>query len=415
VGPRASLGLVAAGLAACALAQEPSASVVLRWEPVAEAVAYEIQIARDASFAGPVVSERVPAAGYRWRSLPSERHFWRVRSVDVEGRPGPWSAVKAIEPALRPPEPIAPEDGAAVAWDGGGVPLSWRPSAIVREWIVEVARDAAFADPVADRRSTEPGLAVDLPGAGRFHWRVRAVALSGAESAPSAPRSFEARLTPRPPEARPLAAALVEPGPLPAGPAGPGEAALAAGTFVPDLEPAGPGPAGPATDPPPPARGGRLGVGILAGWTTNLASLSAPTVGAEALWRPGPGRLALSLRASWTGESAEIPAQPGLPSALDVRAQVFPFALLALWEWPVRRFVLHGGAGLSAQLVHLSVGGDSALEAAAGVALAAGATRRLGAGEALAEVTYATGSVDGSLGSLRTGGLQLLAGYRFRR
>jgi hypothetical protein len=406
VARRARLALLAAAIAAEALAQEPSASVVLRWRSVPEAAAYELQIATDPAFAEPVVSERVPTAGYRWRTIPAERHFWRVRSVDAEGRLGPWSAVKAIERALRPPEPLAPGDRVRIAEDEGPLTLSWRASEIVREWVVEVARDPAFAEVVATLRSSVPRVRMDLPGPGRFHWRVRATDLSGGESGPSVPRSFEVRPSARP-AARPPVASLVGPEPLPAGPAGPEALALA-----PAAAPAFPGePAELA----PPSRRGRFGAGILAGWATNLGALSAPTVGAEALWRPGPAGLALSLRVSWCAETATVPAQPGLPDPLEARAQVFPLSLLALYEWPLGWAVLHGGAGLSAQLAHLSVGDDAAVEAAAGVALAAGASRRLGGGEALAEVTFSTGSVDGSLGSLRTGGLQLLAGYRFRR
>jgi hypothetical protein len=421
---RARIALLAAALAADALGQEPTASVVLRWETVAAAAAYEVQIARDPSFAEPVVSDRVPTPGYRWRSIPAERHFWRVRSVDVEGRLGPWSAVKTIEAALRPPEPVAPKDRAALPWnpDGRTVTLSWKGSEVVREYALEVARDPSFSAVVSALRTPATRVVLPLPGAGWFHWRVRAIDLAGGESAPSASRSFS---VPPPPEM-----AERPPGPEPA--PGPPAVTAAAGPVpvpaapltseaVPTPAPRGPGePELPGEEPsaPPAVRegwGGRFAAGILAGWTTNLQALSAPTLGAEALWRTGPRGLTLCLRASWSGESATVPAGPALPTPLEARAQVFPLSLLALYEWPLPWAILHAGAGLSAQLAHLSVGGDSVLEATAGVTAAAGASRRVGAGEVVAEVSFSTGSVEGSLGSLHTGGLQILGGYRFRR
>ncbi|HSN90619.1 MAG TPA: hypothetical protein VLS93_05285 [Anaeromyxobacteraceae bacterium] len=446
--PRTRLALLAAALAADALAQEPAASVVLRWREVPAADAYDVQIARDPSFAAPVVSERVPAAGFRWRSIPSERHWWRVRSVDAEGRPGPWSAVKSIEVALRPPDPIAPRDGAVLRGDGeeATVALSWKASELVREYAVEVARDPSFAEVASALRTPSARAELRLPGAGVFHWRVRAVGLDGGESAPSAPRSFsllppapESPAAERRPEvhAPPAVAAVAGPETAPAAPAPAAEppAPFPAPSAAAEAEPApaqppavagtipGPEPT-PASGAEPPGdpiaaaspsgarRPSRFGAAILAGWTTNFRAFSAPTLGAEALWRSGPGGLALSLRASWSSQTTAIP-NPGLAEPLEARARIFPLSLMALLERPLPFAVLHAGAGVSAQLAHLSVGRDSVLEATAGVAAAAGASRRAGAGEIVLEASWSTGSVDGALGSLHTGGLQILGGYRF--
>jgi hypothetical protein len=325
--------------------------------------------------------------------------------VDAEGRTGKWSAVKPIEAALRPPEPIAPRDGAPFPWDteGNTVTLSWTASEVVREYALEIARDASFSDLVSARRTSDARVELELPGTGRYFWRVRAIDLTERETAPSAPRSFTVLPPPEPRAPPQPAATLVLPEPVLVAPAEP-EPILAS---VPATRVG-------TTPVALPAGDGRFGVGVLAGWTTSLGALSAPTIGAEGLWRSGPGGLALSLRASWSSATATVPVQPGLSAPVDARAQIFPLSLLALHEWQLPWSVLHAGAGLSAQLAYLSVGGDSALEAAAGISVAAGASRRLGAGEVLAELSFSTGSVDGSLGSLRTGGFQVLGGYRFR-
>jgi hypothetical protein len=109
----AALALVAALAAGGARAEEPALRVVLRWQSIPGAEAYDLQIAADPAFARIELSLRVPVPGHRLGPPPAERQYWRVRSVDSTGRPGPWSLTKAIEPAA--PEGPAREAPAANA------------------------------------------------------------------------------------------------------------------------------------------------------------------------------------------------------------------------------------------------------------------------------------------------------------
>src|SRR5687768_11785241 len=142
--PRA--GVLLALLLAFATAAQ-SARVVLRWKPVQGAKAYELEIAEDSGFAKVVVREQLTVPGYRWQTLPRQSYHWRVRSLDAEGRPGVWSSPETIVAATTAPEPRAPADGAALKYepDSPVVELSFDGGKVMREYVVELAADAAFS------------------------------------------------------------------------------------------------------------------------------------------------------------------------------------------------------------------------------------------------------------------------------
>lgn len=117
---RASSAIATALLlcAASARGEEPSARVVLRWQSVQGAAGYDLQVARDATFAVREVDVRVELAGYRMGPPPTAgRRYWRVRTVDGDGRPGPWSTPKVIEPIDPAPGRAAPPEPELVVLD----------------------------------------------------------------------------------------------------------------------------------------------------------------------------------------------------------------------------------------------------------------------------------------------------------
>lgn len=81
--------------------------VVLRWQAVAGAAGYDLQVSSDPSFARRQVEVRIEVAGYRLGPPPEGRLYWRVRAVDRDGRAGAWSATKTVEPLVRAPVPVA--------------------------------------------------------------------------------------------------------------------------------------------------------------------------------------------------------------------------------------------------------------------------------------------------------------------
>jgi hypothetical protein len=101
---RGSVAILALLVAAGAGAEEPAGRVVLRWQAVPGAASYDLQIAKDGAFTERELEARVQLPGFRLEP-PAARRYWRVRSVDAEGRPGPWSRAKTIEPLVPVAEP----------------------------------------------------------------------------------------------------------------------------------------------------------------------------------------------------------------------------------------------------------------------------------------------------------------------
>jgi hypothetical protein len=338
-------------------AGDPSAPVALSWEPVTGAAGYEVQVGAPGGL--DAVTPRPAPAARLSLSLPPGALAWRARAVDKLGGAGAWSDPGPFFHG-RPPTAraeIEPGAGALVA-DGRD-----STSVAIRLFDAEGrrVRGAPLAVTATDGRVE--GLAESEDG-----WTARYVAParvppSGRSEIVVEDRGFTASV---PVELR--------------------------------------------------ATASRWRVGLLAGWQTNLASASAPSLSLEVLWRAPwlPDRLVLAARAGAWATSATVPEQPGVPAPVEGTARVIPISLLAMYEWPLGWATVYGGAGLGVHLAHLSSGPDSSLEVAPSAALLMGASRAFGPGEVLLEVDAGFGRVDAALGRLRTGGLFLGAGYRFR-
>jgi hypothetical protein len=178
-------------------AEEAALRVVLRWRDVPGASAYEVQIAKDRGFSSVVVSERVQVPGYRWSHIPTMRFFWRVRSVDAEGRTGLWTEVKAIEPPLGALRLTSPAEDARFIYDEDGrtLELSAEAPPGVTEYQFQVARTSDFSSLVAEKKSPIASARIAMPFPGTFFWRLKALAM-GKEMPPSTPRRFSVTMGP---------------------------------------------------------------------------------------------------------------------------------------------------------------------------------------------------------------------------
>ena len=186
--------MLVAAAAAVALAASDArgdASVVLRWKPVEDAVAYDVEIGADPELSQPLVRERVAAPGYRWRELPAARCYWRVRGVDARGRAGRWSEVRALDAVPLAPQPRAPPDGTVVA-DNEQVELACAPSRAAQEYELEVVSDPEDAGRVERRRGAAPRFRLAL-SAGHYRWRMRATSREGVATRWSPMRRLSVR------------------------------------------------------------------------------------------------------------------------------------------------------------------------------------------------------------------------------
>ena len=157
-------------------AKRPVGDVTLRWTKNPDAAGYVVEVARDSRFTQmaqrldqvrgeqavfhPVDSDFGAADGVYW---------WRVVSVNAEGRRGAWSDTQAL--VLRP-TPRVPM--ARLSPDGGAIELSWggRPEDHAE---VELARDAEFQQIVARGDFGAPGGKFARPGTGTWFARYRFV------------------------------------------------------------------------------------------------------------------------------------------------------------------------------------------------------------------------------------------------
>jgi hypothetical protein len=189
--PWAGPGSLAVLLFAAA-AQADQARIVLRWKEVPGASAYEVQIARDAGFTELVLQTRTIAPAYRWSELPSNTHWWRVRSVDAEGRPSEWSAARTVAVDSVVPEPVRPPDGAVLPC-GAPVEVELAATVLAQVYILELSSSPAFSG-ARELRQAEPVFKLGALGPGTWHLRASAVDLRGRRAGPGPPWSLVVRL-----------------------------------------------------------------------------------------------------------------------------------------------------------------------------------------------------------------------------
>jgi hypothetical protein len=178
-----------------ALAQ--TARVVLRWREVPGASGYELQIAKDSGFLEVVLQTRITVSAYRWEHLPTSTHWWRVRSVDAEGRPSEWSQPKTVAVESNVPTPTSPANEAFLPC-GNAVELTFETGSPTQRLEVELSASKNFA-PARSVTGPGPSVSLGVVSPGVWFWRARAVDFQGRLSEPSVVRSFTVRpATPKP-------------------------------------------------------------------------------------------------------------------------------------------------------------------------------------------------------------------------
>lgn len=139
------------------------------------AASYRIQIAEDADFRRVRFEAVSPQAHFRVGDLPDGVYHLRARIANAHGLEGA-DAVVALRLKARPepPIPTAPVDHAKVR--AKEVTLSWTTHPDARQYRLQVARDAAFTQLVAEHTALkDTQLTLALP-VGDYHWRLATTA-----------------------------------------------------------------------------------------------------------------------------------------------------------------------------------------------------------------------------------------------
>jgi hypothetical protein len=155
-------------------AKRPVGDVTLRWTHNPDAAIYVVEVARDARFTDIALrDEQVPGEQLVFHPVDTDFgaadgvYWWRVASVNADGRRGAWGDAQAV--ILRP-TPRAPIGH--LSPDGSGIELMWggRPEDRTE---VEMARDADFQQIVARGDFGAPSGRLGRPPAGTYYARYR--------------------------------------------------------------------------------------------------------------------------------------------------------------------------------------------------------------------------------------------------
>ncbi|RDK08742.1 FecR family protein [Cupriavidus lacunae] len=161
-------------------------AVAFEWATVPSAARYELAIGADPAFTREAAVHPATGPGAT-QALAPGRWWWRVRSVDAAGRPGPWSDAVPFSVEPKPPVPTLQDDGGAlhIGWpEGGGAGTGYR---------VQMSADAGFATLLADEHTTTNAIDLPRPAPGVYFIRVARAAPGVAPdpAAFSAPQRIE--------------------------------------------------------------------------------------------------------------------------------------------------------------------------------------------------------------------------------
>ncbi len=173
---------------------------VVRFRVAAESGVLRLQVAQDAAF-DHIVRDQVAPAGSELRVAGLDDGTWFLRlrrqdAIGLEGRDSVQSFVLKARP--EPPASLAPRPDAKASV--GPVEFSWAQSIDGGRVRLQVARDEAFTDIVTDQDALAgASTTVDLPDAGRYHWRLQSIRPDGDHGPFGDPLSFELRPLPAAP------------------------------------------------------------------------------------------------------------------------------------------------------------------------------------------------------------------------
>lgn len=156
-------------------AQFGTDQVELAWARPEGAVAFHLQVAREATFAQPLVDiQDVDKAGYVLDGLTDPGlYHWRLATRDASGETGPFSDPQSFKRLVDAPVFEASD----VAKDE--VTFRWARGLPGDSYELQVARDAAFTDILETQRVSEPTHRITRPESGVYFLRVRTIDQAG--------------------------------------------------------------------------------------------------------------------------------------------------------------------------------------------------------------------------------------------
>ena len=163
----------------------PEKHPLLQWQPLKGSTRYQIQISQDEEFSLEVPLLESNSNRFEWTSSKPGTHYWRVRGIASDGRPGPFSKTASLKIQLPPPNllqaairkeilPTQLEKEGSVSHT-----ISWNEVPKASGYQVMVSEDHLFKRTLATDRTSLPSFKFDLPREGTYHFKVAALDSSG--------------------------------------------------------------------------------------------------------------------------------------------------------------------------------------------------------------------------------------------
>jgi hypothetical protein len=170
------------------------------WAAVAGADRYEFQLAADSGMNSPVLGRgedqfttRNTRATVK-KTFPNGTYWWRVRALEKNGTPGPWTAPRSIVKAwTSAPALQSPSQGAIMVHPTHPLVLRWSPVPRAAKYIVSIGTDPSLGtivNPKDETSATVYAPRATLLPPGTYYWTVTPIDSQGHRGAPSPVQSF---------------------------------------------------------------------------------------------------------------------------------------------------------------------------------------------------------------------------------
>jgi hypothetical protein len=194
--PAAPVRLLPAPVFVAAPEQWNRRELLVELQPVAGAVEYRAQLARDSALREVIAEGSAREPEVRFAAVADGEYWLRVNAVDERSLVG-FDRVQRITVSLLPDPPVPAEPLADSKVSGEHAELTWQPSGDATNYRLQVARDVAFG--TLEREANVAGdgrYRAEALQPGTYFWRVAAVRKDGAAGEWSAARGFELKALP---------------------------------------------------------------------------------------------------------------------------------------------------------------------------------------------------------------------------
>lgn len=158
-----------------------------RWARVDGAGSYHLQLAHTPDFTKPAVDIGNIVKTEHGLALEPGQYYWRIASVRNDGDHGPYSDAQGFTQRRIPESPaVAPPHT-----DDKTLAFAWKAGEPGQKFQIQLARDKAFANIVADQQTTEPRFSMARPEGGVYYMRIKTIDDDGFAGPFGAPQQIE--------------------------------------------------------------------------------------------------------------------------------------------------------------------------------------------------------------------------------